>query len=109
MCQGGDPGAPRHRRPQLELARGAACVRDIVALVARPPIREGQVDWAADQVLNMAQKLAQAHRICRPAAEVEGAALYGTDALPGGKISIDGVRDVQHVANLASVAVDRDR
>src|SRR4051794_27602013 len=104
-----DAGAPRDRGSQLERARGAAHVGDVIALIAGPPIGEGQLDRPADQVLDMAQELPQADGVRGPAAEVEGAALHGVDAAPRRNIGLDGVGDVEHVAHLPPVAVDRDR
>src|SRR5215207_8690934 len=104
-----DAGAPWDRGSQLEGARRAARVGDVVALIAGAPIGEGQLDRPADQILDMAQELPQADGVRWPAAEVEGAALHGVDAAPRRKIGLDGIGDVEHVAHLTPVAVDRDR
>src|SRR4029450_9432009 len=84
--EGGDSGAPRDGRAQAKLEGGAARIRDVVALISGPPIGEGKVNRAAEQVFDIAEQLPQADGVAGTAAEVEGAALHGIDAPPCGEI-----------------------
>src|SRR4051812_43197340 len=57
----------------------------------------------------MREQLAETDRIGGAAPEIEGAPGDTVDPLPRAEIGLDGVGDVEHVADLVTVAVERDR
>src|SRR5947209_13004606 len=93
----------------MECSPRCARVGDEPALVALPPILEAKLDVAPDDRAHLADELEQAHRIRRPAPEVEGPTGNVADILERAHIGIHRVADVENVADLPPVAVDRDR
>ncbi len=96
------------RRPAGGLAE-AAGVGDVVALVAHPPVAEAHLGRGPPRRADEVEQLEQADGALRPAAHVERLAGEGVDVVQRQLHRVEQVLDVQHVAHLAAVAVDRDR
>ena len=100
----GHAGARPPAREALELRRVGH-----VALIAWAPVGEADRRHRDVQLGKARQQLEQAHGVARAAPEVEHLAGQHADARAGPHVRIDGVVDVQQIAHLPTVAVDRDR
>jgi hypothetical protein len=77
--------------------------------VRRAPVGEVHDHLSTEDLFDPADQLQQAHRVRRPAAEIERAAGDVADPPEGVHVGVDGVVDEQDVAHLPAVAVDGDR
>src|SRR3954469_13376354 len=81
---------------------------DVPKLVAGPPAMESDVGFFALHLLDAGQEFVEAEGIVRTAAEIECPARHGFDPVQAEQISPHGVVDIQHVADLIAIAVNRD-
>src|SRR5947209_7168675 len=100
---------PALRCRKLERLGNRARVADVITLVAGAPVSEIDFYGPAEPRLDEAQNAFETDGIRRSAAEIESAAGDAPDFAPAGEIGFDGVGDVQHIAHLTPVAVNRDR
>jgi len=98
-----------HAGPPTDRCREGAGVRYIPGLIAGPPRAEPHLWTTATHSADEIDEFQQAHRILRPAAQVECAAADRVDVGECSEPGRDCVIDVQGVADLQAVAKNRDR
>src|SRR5689334_5297006 len=109
LCKPGHALAPAPRPPQVERAPRGLRVGHVPALIALAPILEAELDFAPDDRADLVDQLKQADGILRSAAEVECVPRNAADIVERRDIGVHRVADVEDVADLLAVAVDRDR
>src|SRR6185369_12566255 len=84
-------------------------VADVIALVRRAPRLEANRVLTAIQLTNQIEHLQQADRVLRSTTHVEGLAGDVVHVLVGQQHRVDQIVNEKNVANLQTVAIDRDR
>ncbi len=75
-------------------------------LVGLAPGQVGVVELDAEALLEMEQELEEAHAVFHASADVEGLAARGGDVFVGHDVGVDGVGDMEEVADLLAVSGD---
>src|SRR5690625_2987319 len=87
----------------------SANIGDEPRLIAGPPVGKGEVGFNSSYFVDQGDQLEKAEAVFRSAADVEGPAADLVHLLLGQLHRIEQVVDKKNVANLATIAVDRDR